>query len=253
MSMSPTIGKLAGALSKAQGSISTALKNKENLFLKSSYSTLTAVWDACRDALVANELSVVQNPQFEGTQLVLETILMHSSGEFIISKLPLSPKDKTSQAQGSAITYARRYALASMVGICPHENSPEEDDGNYNSSIGNSHVRRSIQSPISINTPEITRPIPILTGKALEIKFFDMFIQLDKKEISNILAKARDREKTMTQAIERPEAFITYFTEIQDKKKEDEKAKAQLEADIKNEVPSKTSEEIRKAMKEGKI
>lgn len=125
---SPTIGKLAEALAKAQKAMRPALKDSENPYFKSRYADLNAIWDAIRGPLTDNGLSVVQAVTMDPgtTTTVIETTLLHVSGEFISGRMPLMPIKPDPQAQGSAITYGRRYALSAMVGIT----SDEDDDGN---------------------------------------------------------------------------------------------------------------------------
>ena len=57
---SPTMGKLAAALAKAQGKIEGAKKDSKNPFFSSTYADLASVWDACHTHLSENELAVVQ-------------------------------------------------------------------------------------------------------------------------------------------------------------------------------------------------
>ena len=118
---SDTIGALALALSKAQADITGALKDSANPFFKSKYADLASCWDACRKQLAANELAVIQT--VEDDRLV--TILAHSSGEWIRSACPIRTKDDSPQALGSAITYARRYALAAIVGLAQIDDDAE--------------------------------------------------------------------------------------------------------------------------------
>jgi len=125
MNKSENINELAAALSKAQGQIKGAVKDSKNPFFKSTYATLASVWDACRDQLASNGLSVVQCPEETTLGITIETILCHSSGQWISSKYTMPVGKGDAQAVGSAITYGRRYALSAMVGI-----SPDEDDGN---------------------------------------------------------------------------------------------------------------------------
>ncbi len=125
MNKSDSIAHLAEALSKAQGQIKGALKDSANPFFKSRYADLASVWDACRKELSENGLSVVQVPEFLDGKPIIVTMLMHSSGEFIYGELPMNPVKDDPQGVGSAITYARRYALSAFVGI-----APEDDDGN---------------------------------------------------------------------------------------------------------------------------
>ena len=117
MTQSETIGALAAALSKAQGQITGALKDSENPFFKSKYADLASVWDACRASLSTNGLAVIQTTDggLEGVTII--TTLSHSSGEWIKGSLTVRPVKNDPQGLGSAVTYARRYALAAMVGV----------------------------------------------------------------------------------------------------------------------------------------
>jgi hypothetical protein len=125
MTQSPSIGALAAALSKAQGSLKIAAKDANNPFFKSKYADLASVWEACRAALTANGLSVAQLTDGDTVEtMVMHTTLMHSSGEWVSGKYPIKPTKNDPQGIGAAITYARRYSLAAMVGIV----SDEDDD-----------------------------------------------------------------------------------------------------------------------------
>ncbi len=124
MSWSPTIGALAAALAKAQGMIAGAKKDSVNPHFKTSYADLASVWDACRAALSANGLSVVQPTQPATGGVLVATILLHTSGEWIRGDLFMPCAKPDAQGIGSAITYARRYGLAAMVGV-----APDDDDG----------------------------------------------------------------------------------------------------------------------------
>lgn len=122
---SAEIDKLAGALAKAQGKITGALKDSSNPFFKSKYADLAACWDACRGQLSENGLSVIQLTDVDETGVLVITTLAHESGQWVRGKLRMMPKDATPQGIGSAITYARRYALAAIVGL-----AQVDDDGN---------------------------------------------------------------------------------------------------------------------------
>jgi hypothetical protein len=122
---SEQINELAAALAKAQGKITGALKDSSNPFFKSRYADLASVWDACRASLSDNGLAVVQLTEADDAGVYVTTSLVHSSGQWMRSKLRLTPKDGTPQGMGSAITYGRRYALAAIVGV-----AQVDDDGN---------------------------------------------------------------------------------------------------------------------------
>jgi hypothetical protein len=126
MEMSEQIGQISTALAKAQGAMSAVLKNHENPFFKSSYADLADGWEVCRDVLATNELAVIQGlSTTEQSQIVVTTMLAHSSGEWVRDSLTLAPVKEDPQAAGSAITYGRRYSLFAMVGLAPKD----DDDG----------------------------------------------------------------------------------------------------------------------------
>ena len=124
MHTSEMINEIAAALAKAQGEMGGALKDSANPFFKSKYADLASVWDACRSPLTKHGLSVVQSPELVDGRVVLETLLMHTSGQWIRGTVSCAAKDESPQAIGSAITYLRRYALQSVAGV-----APEDDDG----------------------------------------------------------------------------------------------------------------------------
>lgn len=126
---SETIGALAAALSKAQADITGALKDSSNPFFKSKYADLASCWDACRKQLAANGLSVIQTTEWNPNGVMLMTTLAHTSGEWIRGELPIRAKDESPQAQGSAITYARRYALTAIVGLAQIDDDAEAAQG----------------------------------------------------------------------------------------------------------------------------
>jgi len=119
------VNDLAAALSKAQAEIKHATKDSANPFFKSSYADLASVWDACKGPLTKYGLSVTQTTDIlDNGQAILITTLLHSSGQYIRGRYPLTPVKNDPQAMGSAVTYARRYTLQAIVGI-----APDDDDG----------------------------------------------------------------------------------------------------------------------------
>lgn len=126
MNRSPEIHELATALAKAQGAIEDAEKDRTNPHFKSRYADLASVRDAIRSPLSSNGLSFVQLARGEGGHVEVETILMHSSGQFISEVLAMPVGQNTPQGFGSALTYARRYSLMAIVGVAAAE---DDDDG----------------------------------------------------------------------------------------------------------------------------
>lgn len=125
MNKSEDITKLAIALSVVQSIIQGAKKDSLNPHFKKPYADLTSVWDACREPLTKNGLSVAQLPGKDEYGHYVETMLIHDSGQWIKSRAYVTPVKDDPQAIGSAITYARRYGLSAMVGVCPEDDDAE--------------------------------------------------------------------------------------------------------------------------------
>lgn len=129
MEASPEIKNIAEALACAQAEIASAEKDRINPHFGQAYATLASVWEACRAPLTKYGISVLQDPFVEGQKVTLTTMLLHKSGEWFKSVITLIATQGTPQGIGSAITYARRYALSAMVGVAPDD----DDDGNAGS------------------------------------------------------------------------------------------------------------------------
>lgn len=123
MRKSDSIKNIAKALMTFQTKAEKISKDSTNPFFKSKYASLSNILEHIQIPLGECELSIAQFPDESG----LTTILMHTSGEYLESTylMPVS-KINDPQAVGSAITYARRYALGSILGL----NIEEDDDAN---------------------------------------------------------------------------------------------------------------------------
>jgi len=115
MDKSETIKELATALNKAQAEMSGAVKNSKSHY--STYADLFEVIQCIKEPFADNGLSYSQFPLSDDGKAGVETILMHSSGEWISNTLMLKCQKNDPQGLGSAITYARRFSLQSIAGI----------------------------------------------------------------------------------------------------------------------------------------
>jgi hypothetical protein len=124
---SSDVTELAKAMLKVQAALSPALKDKTNPFTKSTYATLNSVMDSCRTALLAESIWLTQYPSpVESGNLGLVTKLTHAdSGQWQSSLLVIPLPKADPQGYGSALTYARRYALSAMLGMV----TEDDDDG----------------------------------------------------------------------------------------------------------------------------
>lgn len=115
------------AFAKAQTEFPKIVKGDTNPFFKSSYAGLPSVLDTVLPVLHKNGLYISQSPISEGDKIGVKTKIIHAeSGEVMEDSFTMTLVKNDPQGAGSAITYARRYALVSMLGL----NVDEDDDGN---------------------------------------------------------------------------------------------------------------------------
>jgi hypothetical protein len=130
MEQSPTISKLAQALCRFQdkchtiefdSTVKVATGSGQQYSFK--YASYPKIIAAIRPLLSENGLSFSQPAEADGS---VTTLLMHESGEYLKSSLLIPVPDKDPQKMGSAISYARRYALSAILGLA----TDEDEDGN---------------------------------------------------------------------------------------------------------------------------
>src|SRR6202140_3561611 len=137
---SETIGAIAAALAKAQGELS----NPEKLLIATirspfpregdrtfRYASLASGLDIVRKSLGQQEIATVQTTAIDQAtgQIQLTTLLAHASGEWISSDWPVCAVSETAtpHRMGAALTYARRYALFTLVGIAGEDDIDAPD------------------------------------------------------------------------------------------------------------------------------
>jgi hypothetical protein len=117
--------QIATALLKAQSEMSNPKKGATNPFFKSKYADLNSIREAVIPVLNSNGISVLQPIVHTDGKNFVKTILLHESGELMDSLTEIVyNKLNDAQAQGSGISYARRYALQSFVCV-----GADDDDG----------------------------------------------------------------------------------------------------------------------------
>lgn len=166
MNQSETITDLATALIEAKKKFLPALKTAVNPAFKSKYTDLATAIAATETALLEYGLVLLQSPHSDipNHTVAVTTRLMHKSGQFMEGSLEMPAIGRNgfdAQSMGSAITYARRYALMAFLGI-----APEDDDGNAASGAGTTNrsgkeiVRRSEKAqPAQIGITSDGEPI----------------------------------------------------------------------------------------------
>lgn len=125
MEMSENIDKLAPALLAAQMEMGNAVKDAKNPFFKSKYADLNAIREATYPVLNKHNVFVSQPTVVLNGINYVKTMLVHTSGQYIYALTQIkSLKENDPQAEGSGISYARRYGLQAITGI-----GAEDDDG----------------------------------------------------------------------------------------------------------------------------
>lgn len=156
MIKSESITNLASALVKAQSEMGNASKGANNPFFKSKYADLNAIREACIPVLSKHGLSVLQPTVTIDGRKFVETLIMHESGEYLGGHTEiLAVKETDAQAQGSGISYARRYGLQSLLCI-----GAEDDDGE--SAIG--RPKQSYTKPESKPEVKVETKAPVKSG-----------------------------------------------------------------------------------------
>jgi hypothetical protein len=122
MNQSDKLDKLVEALVGFHAEVGTIRKDSTNPFFGSKYASLSTILSQVLPVLTKHGLTIIQLPSGTG----LTTTLAHTSGQFISQTMDLMPVKADPQAQGSAITYARRYAVSAVLSL----NVDEDDDGN---------------------------------------------------------------------------------------------------------------------------
>lgn len=170
MKTSESITSIAPALLKAQKAIKFASKDAKNPHFKNTYADLPAVIDAVKSALNDNGIMFAQSAtDSDPTYLRLTTRLIHESGEWVedTCTMPLAKNDP--QGYGAAMTYARRYCLAALVGLYQ-----DDDDGNTASGTKSGALSEKQQADISALADEVGLTIADICSKAKVSKLSDL-------------------------------------------------------------------------------
>lgn len=168
--------ELAAALVKAQGAMPDLQRDKINPAFRSRYLSLEKLLEEVLPVLNRHELAVTQWPTFVETETgvlpALRTILVHGpTGEQMQDTMLLREEKQTPQGQGSAITYAKRYALMALCGL----SADEDDDGNTATGQRPRRQARATGGPKKITAAQrgaifaAVRDAHIATAKATEI------------------------------------------------------------------------------------
>jgi len=156
---------LNASLVAALGELRNVAKNAVNPHYKSKFATLDSILDATRPVLAKHGLALSQEPVFEDGMAGVVTRIIHTSGESRESKLLLPMRDQSAQGAGSAITYARRYSAASVLGIA----SEDDEDGQVASTPSKASSKPVIAKPVIPAKVTMKQVNPDLPANSVEV------------------------------------------------------------------------------------
>ena len=195
MEHSQEVEGLFAALSQAQGEMPNVKKDSTNPFFKSKYADLAACWDACRATLSKHGLSVMQIP--DGPSGLI-TVLGHTSGQWISGRVEMTLTKNDPQGLGSALTYARRYALSAFIGLA----SEDDDDGNAASQAPAKKPRKKAPEQPSKEQVEFLEKLldsSTVTNDERE-KTWTRLIDADKTQFSKAITYWKDETESRRDA-----------------------------------------------------
>ena len=209
MEKSNEIGSLAKAMALFRSKVEQPAKDANNPFFKSKYVTLEGVIKSVDTAIVGTGLTWYQEPVSDNNKIGVATHIFHESGEWLaFEPFYVTPTKVDPQAQGSALTYAKRYSLAAAFGI----SSDIDDDGNGASNNDKPNTNNQTGSIIS----------PKQIGMVKNL--FNQFATLTKADVKKVSEFALSHYKitklenaTSSQA----SALIKYMQEQISKKQDD--------------------------------
>ena len=178
--------ELARALAKAQGQMKPAEKTGFNEHRKYHYVELAGIVGAARKPLAENGLSFVQYFESHGESDYLITMLLHESGQSLRSRLKLLPTNDY-HALGSAVTYSRKYALASMLGIVAEG---EDDDGE--AAMASPAKNAGPKAGAKARPGRKPKPSPKEAPKTPDEQWVEALAIIDKVEGARAMFEAKD-------------------------------------------------------------
>lgn len=191
MNQSESIVKLSAAFAKAQSEMSGAVKDSANPFYKSKYADLVSVIKAIKEPFANNGLSYTQFPITGDNGIGVTTRLIHESGEWLESTFTLPMTKLDPQAAGSAITYARRYALQAMAGIPAVDDDAEIAMGRTQKPVGGRITRKQSQTLhelLSSTEADVSKFCAVFNCSdvdSMEASYYDKALGMLQKKAAN--------------------------------------------------------------------
>lgn len=167
MKTSESIGTIAALLLKAQMSMGDAKKGASNPFYSSTYADLNSIREVAGPVLNALEITILQPTVVIDGKNYVETVLLHSSGEFVSAQTAIINDKGTAQAEGSGLSYARRYGLQALLNIGAVDDDAETATGRGKSTskaAGASAPRSTFRKASATTEKDVTPTVPALSA-----------------------------------------------------------------------------------------
>lgn len=183
MKTSEAIDQIAGALAKAQGQLSNVTKDKINPHFKSGYASLDSTLDVIRDVFAKHDLALVQGCAVVGEEILMRSRVIHKSGQWIETELPLLLTKNDMQGMGSGISYARRYLAQAMAGIA----QADEDNDGQDAATKPATKKPAAPKLISKDAPDVIEMKKMIKELGRdEESYLKHLSTLNKREITNL-------------------------------------------------------------------
>jgi hypothetical protein len=149
LEFSPTISNLVKALVKAQQEMGVAKKDSKNPYFNSSYADLNSIRETALPVLNKHGIAVLQPTVVINGKNYVRTILVHESGEYVYSLTEIKvQKQNDPQAEGSGISYARRYGLQAIITMAATDDDGEAAVGR---DLGRSETKSEMKTDVTVN------------------------------------------------------------------------------------------------------
>jgi hypothetical protein len=179
MQTSESISNLAKSLILFHMKVDSIKKDAKNPFFKSKYASLSSIQDAITIPLAESGITITQLPDGEHG---LTSILMHESGEFIMSTYQMKPVKNDPHGLGSVLTYMRRYSLLAILNLNVFDES--DDDANRGTIV----TKEDLQW-LNKGTTEHEKVVAFMSSPDADINKVKMKYKLSKdmeKELINL-------------------------------------------------------------------
>jgi hypothetical protein len=149
LEFSLTISNLVKALVKAQQEMGVAKKDSKNPYFNSSYADLNSIRETALPVLNKHGIAVLQPTVVINGKNYVRTILVHESGEYVYSLTEIKvQKQNDPQAEGSGISYARRYGLQAIITMAATDDDGEAAVGR---DLGRSETKSEMKTDVTVN------------------------------------------------------------------------------------------------------